>query len=315
MASAVEHDVIGIVNPSIHCYMNSALQLLWSLPSFRAMIIDLQGVDLKSLQSKIFKDDKEEVKPIDDKSVKQLSIIVKLFKDYADAIESKKNEFYKDQPQQVEKTGDDEINAALAASASLVAEVYKGLVEICPNLQIGIQEDSQEFLNGIIALFNDYSNNPIIKEFIDSIKITQTLLYTCLDDTKPPIFQTSSTNPYKDNNNIVREPLTMLNISINGTSIQSSIDALIDDYEKTDISDSGYLKINGCAAPGAAENDKIAIMKETQYTIPNMKSSDKVHYLLIQLKRFTRFEFTEENLRPLDEMNLRSLVRAITRYN
>ena len=128
MASAVEHDVIGIVNPSIHCYMNSALQLLWSLPSFRAMIIDLQGVDLKSLQSKIFKDDKEEVKPIDDKSVKQLSIIVKLFKDYADAIESKKNEFYKDQPQQVEKTGDDEINAVLAASASSVAEVYKGLV-------------------------------------------------------------------------------------------------------------------------------------------------------------------------------------------
>ena len=315
MASAVEHDVIGIVNPSIHCYMNSALQLLWSLPSFRTMIIDLQGVDLKSLQSKIFKDDNEEVKPIDDKSVKQLSIIVKLFKDYADAIESKKNEFYKDQPQQVEKTGDDEINAVLAASASSVAEVYKGLVEICPNLQIGIQEDSQEFLNGIIALFNDYSTNPIIKEFIDSIKITQTLLYTCLDDTKPPIFQTSSTNPYKDNNNIVREPLTMLNISINGTSIQSSIDALIDDYEKTDISDSGYLKINGCAAPGAAENDKIAIMKETQYTIPNMKSSDKVHYLLIQLKRFTRFEFTEENLRPLDEMNLRSLVRAITRYN
>ena len=315
MASAVEQDVIGIVNPSIHCYMNSALQLLWSLPSFRAMIIDLQGVDLKSFQSKIFKDDKEEVKPIDDKSVKQLSIIVKLFKDYADAIESKKNEFYKDQPQQVEKTGDAELNAVLAASASSVAEVYKGLVEICPNLQIGIQEDSQEFLNGIIALFNDYSTNPIIKEFIDSIKITQTLLYTCLDDTKPPIFQTSSTNPYKDNNNIVREPLTMLNISINGTSIQSSIDALIDDYEKTDISDSGYLKINGCAAPGAAENDKIAIMKETQYTIPNMKSSDKVHYLLIQLKRFTRFEFTEENLRPLDEMNLRSLVRAITRYN
>jgi hypothetical protein len=313
MASAVQPDVIGILNPSIHCYMNSALQLLWSLPSFRAMIIDLQGVDLKELKSKKFIGGREELKQIDDKSVKQLSIIIKLFKDYTAAIESKKDVFQKDLPVEVVKTGEAELNAALAASASSAGEVYSGLVGICINLQIGIQEDSQEFLNGIIDLFNEYSSNPIIKEFIDSIKITQTLLYTCLDDTKPKIFQQNPSSPYKDNNNIVREPLTMLNIPINGTSIQSSIDALIDDYEKTDKSSAGYLQIEGCAAPGAAEKDKIAIMKETQYTIPNMKSSDKVHYLLIQLKRFTRFEFTEENLRPLDEMKLRSLVHAITR--
>ena len=303
MASAVKPDVTGIYNPDIHCYMNSALQLLWSLPSFRAMIINLRHKDLKTLTSNIFDGKKYVVTKIDDTHIKQLTIIIKLFEDYAAAIE-RRIVFSKDKPQApvqldpaTQKGINDETDpqvkalmkhtAAAAAAATAAGDVFKGLVGICPNLQITRQEDSQEFLNGVIDLFDNYSSNPIIKEFIDSIKITQTKLYTCLDETKPKIIQTGSNTPYKDENNIVREPLKMLNMPIHGTSIQSSIDAFIDNYEKTDKGQlTGYPKHEGCAAPGAAENNKIVIMQETQYTIPNMKSSDKVRYLLIQLKRF-----------------------------
>jgi len=234
-------------NPSNICYMNSAVQMLWDMDTFKDFFLNISLDDIKDFKI-----------PDDSK------LIIDIFRHIFDNIDTsiKSNNTLKSSvAYSINDTNYDgryNINNKGKTLAAILTEDIGGITR---------QNDPTEFLNlKIMSKISDLEKetNPFAKALIDSIKIDTKKYYSCKDDMGVKQEKLQNIRPeYNFTFSITDESIVSIQNAYNHYKITESIDTV--SKEKT--------LMEGCK-DGIATEQRL-----------DPKISDKVNYIIIGLKR------------------------------
>jgi len=199
-----------LLNNNQRCYMNSAIQLLYSIPELRKIMNSLTYAAIQS-----FTNDNTDLN-CDSSNLENNKIILRCLKLLFDTFNAQE--------------GDPRPEIDTRAPPLVIdgVPIYDRLIQVT-NLPANTQEDASEFLQRIFEAFECF-NVPRLKAFYQLISYIPTRTYTCESGKK-----VTKSDP----------PLTIIACPI--VQGQNTIQMLLNEYQKPEIPTEGNNMLDSCA--------------------------------------------------------------------